>query len=283
MIQGLIAFAAENDITKSIDSIIPGGLANIFNFGLALGALIAFGTIIYAGILYSASGDNSSKQKDAREWIWAAIQGLGLLALGFIILRIINPNLVSIKPVLVNAVPDLVYDDNTPLGNYTPLSFSTLGTSGFVSPLSVVTIGNSVYGNRCSPMEDCCRPHKGIDLTPSCGTPIMAMSNGTLWERYDEGGFGNYAVVDRGDGYASYYGHMSGFNTSLTDGQQVTAGQVIGYVGTTGASTGCHLHLEIRYNGVDTNVNPLFGASDKQANMEAECLPTGSCGQKSCS
>ena len=109
----MIALAAENNILNAVDSIIPGGLANIFNFGLALGALIAFGTIIYAGILYSASGDNSSKQKDAREWIWAAIKGLALIALGYLILNIINPNITSLK------VPSLNPLDALPVGGTT--------------------------------------------------------------------------------------------------------------------------------------------------------------------
>jgi len=82
-------------IIGAIDTLIPGGIANIFNFGLGIGAVLALGTIIYAGILYSVSGDNASKQKEAREWIIAAAKGLAVIACGYIILQIANPGMLN--------------------------------------------------------------------------------------------------------------------------------------------------------------------------------------------
>ena len=75
-----------------------GGVDNVFVFGLAIGGAIALGTIIYAGILYSMAGDNSSKQKEAREWIWAAVKGLAVIAFGFILLALINPEAFKATP-----------------------------------------------------------------------------------------------------------------------------------------------------------------------------------------
>ena len=86
-----IAKAADSGIVQGISDAIPGGLSNIFTLGLTIGGAIALGTIIYAGILYSMAGDNSSKQKEAREWIWAAVKGLAVIAFGFILLALINP------------------------------------------------------------------------------------------------------------------------------------------------------------------------------------------------
>jgi len=68
-----------------------GGISNILIFGLSIGGAIAFGTIVYGGIIYSMSGDNSSKQKEATAWIWAAVKGIAVMALGFFLLRLLNP------------------------------------------------------------------------------------------------------------------------------------------------------------------------------------------------
>ena len=84
-------------IISAINQFIPGGIDNIFNTGLGIGAILALGTIIYAGIIYSSSGDNASKQKEAREWIWAAVKGLALIAAGAILINIINPNIANIQ------------------------------------------------------------------------------------------------------------------------------------------------------------------------------------------
>jgi hypothetical protein len=87
----------QTGIITSIDRILPGGISNIFNLGLGIGAIIALGTVTYAGIIYSTSGDNSSKQKDAKAWIVAAAKGLALIAGGVILLNIVNPNIVDVN------------------------------------------------------------------------------------------------------------------------------------------------------------------------------------------
>ena len=97
-----VALAEESaGIISAIDGFIPGGIANAFNTGLGIGAILALGTVIYAGIIYSTSGDNASKQKEAREWIWAAVKGLALIAVGAILINIINPNVANIQEVQI--------------------------------------------------------------------------------------------------------------------------------------------------------------------------------------
>ena len=91
-------------IISAIDQFVPGGIDNIFNVGLGIGAILALGTIIYAGIIYSTSGDSDSKQKEAREWIWAAVKGLALIAAGAILINIINPNIANIQEADVREV-----------------------------------------------------------------------------------------------------------------------------------------------------------------------------------
>lgn len=87
------ADATTDSIVNSLNDAFSfaGGLSNILIFGLTLGGVIALGTIIYGGILFSISGDDSSKQKEAKAWIWAAVKGLAVMAFGFILLRLLNP------------------------------------------------------------------------------------------------------------------------------------------------------------------------------------------------
>ncbi|MDD4930781.1 MAG: peptidoglycan DD-metalloendopeptidase family protein [Candidatus Colwellbacteria bacterium] len=278
-------FAASEGILKSIGDFIPGGIQNLLNLGLGLGAILAFGTIIYAGILYTVSGDDSSKQKEARAWIWAAVQGLALLAFGFIVFNLINPKIVQMREI---EIPLLQYDDPNPPDYANPsvhISFNP-GSNSISSPLLSVSVGNSIYGTRCHPVDDCCKTHTGIDLGASCGTPVYAVSAGIARRYSDSNGYGNYIILDHGDGNVSYYAHLESF--SVEDGKTVRQGDQIGKVGTTGKSTGCHLHFELRkYDDssgryLTTNVNLLFGADGKRAAMEAECAPGTRCANNAC-
>jgi murein DD-endopeptidase MepM/ murein hydrolase activator NlpD len=97
------------------------------------------------------------------------------------------------------------------------------------------------------------RLHEGIDLGAASGTPILAAAAGTVIYAGWMDGYGNFVIIDHGGGIATAYGHQS--SIAVTDGQSVTQGQVIGYVGSTGHSTGPHLHFEVRVNG--SAVDPL--------------------------
>jgi murein DD-endopeptidase MepM/ murein hydrolase activator NlpD len=97
------------------------------------------------------------------------------------------------------------------------------------------------------------RMHEGIDIAVPEGTPIRAAKAGTVAIAAYTGGYGNYTCVDHGSGISSCYGHQSSYAVSA--GDQVAQGEVIGYSGNTGSSTGPHLHFEIRVNG--TAVDPL--------------------------
>ena len=97
------------------------------------------------------------------------------------------------------------------------------------------------------------RMHEGIDLAVRVGTPVVAAASGTVIVAGWLGGYGNLVVIDHGNGIATAYGH----NTSVTVGvgQSVAQGQLISYSGSTGHSTGPHVHFEVRING--TPVDPL--------------------------
>lgn len=115
------------------------------------------------------------------------------------------------------------------------------------------TYFSSPFGYRDHPLTGEWRMHYGVDLAAPTGTPIYASRSGVVTTAaYQEGGAGNYVSINHGDGYASIYMHMTHYIVSA--GEYVTAGQVIGYCGSTGGSSGPHLHFGISYRG--TYVNP---------------------------
>jgi murein DD-endopeptidase MepM/ murein hydrolase activator NlpD len=110
----------------------------------------------------------------------------------------------------------------------------------------------SGFGWRSSPWGDGSELHPGIDIANSMGTPVVATADGEVVKSEASGGYGNIVQIDHGNGITTIYGHNSRFAVSV--GQSVKKGQVISYVGSTGRSTGPHLHYEIRVNG--TPVDP---------------------------
>lgn len=94
--------------------------------------------------------------------------------------------------------------------------------------------------------------HKGLDIANSMGTPIRAAAAGTVtYAQYNSGGYGNLVIISHGNGVQTYYGHCS--KLYVTQGQTVSQGEVISAMGSTGISTGSHLHWEVRINGVAQN------------------------------
>jgi murein DD-endopeptidase MepM/ murein hydrolase activator NlpD len=97
--------------------------------------------------------------------------------------------------------------------------------------------------------------HSGIDYAAPRGTPILAAGNGTVETAARSSGYGNLIVLKHTNGYETAYAHQSSFAKGIAPGVKVRQGQIIGYVGSTGLSTGPHLHFEIRVNG--QAVDPL--------------------------
>jgi murein DD-endopeptidase MepM/ murein hydrolase activator NlpD len=95
------------------------------------------------------------------------------------------------------------------------------------------------------------RMHEGIDIAGASGTPIGAAAGGTVIVAGPSGGYGNLVVVDHGGGLSTAYAHMSSISVSV--GQSVGRGATVGGMGTTGNSTGVHLHFEVRAGGVAQN------------------------------
>ena len=110
-------------------------------------------------------------------------------------------------------------------------------------------IMRSGFGSRRHPILGYVKMHTGVDWATAYGTPIFASGNGVVEVAGWEGGYGKYVKLKHNNGYETAYGHMSAFAKGLEVGKRVRQGQVIGFVGSTGQSTGAHVHYEILVNG----------------------------------
>ncbi len=113
----------------------------------------------------------------------------------------------------------------------------------------------SGFGSRYHPILGYSRPHTGVDWANRIGTPIVSAGNGTVIKAEWDSGYGRRIEVQHTNGYVTAYSHMSGFGKGISPGVRVKQGQVIGYLGNTGLSTGPHLHYEVIING--SFVDPL--------------------------
>ncbi len=128
---------------------------------------------------------------------------------------------------------------------------------GLVADLRIPVSGvrTSGFGPRLHPILKEMRPHTGVDWAAPTGTPVYAAQSGVVRLAQVQGGYGNLMVLDHGAGLETRYAHLHAFAEALVPGTKVRKGQVIAYVGSTGRSTGPHLHFEVRRGG--TPVNPV--------------------------
>jgi murein DD-endopeptidase MepM/ murein hydrolase activator NlpD len=137
---------------------------------------------------------------------------------------------------------------NSPGSSGSSNSPPSRGTGRFIWPASGGI--TSYYGPRIHPVTGVNKLHTGIDIGAPHGAPIKAADGGTVISAGWMNGYGNTVIINHGGGYSTLYAHMSSIAVS---GGSVSKGQVIGYVGSTGLSTGPHLHFEVRINGAPTN------------------------------
>lgn len=134
---------------------------------------------------------------------------------------------------------------------YTGTGSTATGT--YIWPCPSSTYVTSAFGMREHPLFGDERPHSGIDISGSAGSEVLAADSGTVAVATYSSSYGNYVTIYHSNGDYTLYAHMS--SLAVTAGQNVTQGDVIGYVGSTGWATGPHLHFEIRVNG--STVDPL--------------------------
>lgn len=123
------------------------------------------------------------------------------------------------------------------------------------SPLRFRRITSTFSRGRFHPILKKYRPHHGVDYGAPVGTPIESAGSGVVKKAGWNGGYGNYVEIRHSNGYSTAYGHLSRIGKGIRAGAKVEQGQVIGYVGSTGLSSGPHLHYEVKVNG--RLINPL--------------------------
>jgi murein DD-endopeptidase MepM/ murein hydrolase activator NlpD len=140
----------------------------------------------------------------------------------------------------------------------------TIDNSGAISIPSIQPLANfaftSAFGVRADPFRGTAAMHAGIDLSAPYGTPIYATADGMVERAEWFGGYGNMVEIDHGKGIATRYGHMS--RIAAHNGTHVKRGDLIGYVGSTGRSTGNHLHYEVRIDGHAVNPIPFLQSAN---------------------
>jgi murein DD-endopeptidase MepM/ murein hydrolase activator NlpD len=117
----------------------------------------------------------------------------------------------------------------------------------------------SSFGSRSDPFTGRRARHNGIDIPGPLGTPIYATADGTIGRAQRVGGYGNYVEIEHGNAIQTRYGHLSAI--AVISGQRIRRGDILGYMGSTGRSTGSHLHYEVRIAGAPVNPIP-FVAED---------------------
>lgn len=153
---------------------------------------------------------------------------------------------IAIKPINM-AIKSYIHQ---PVSATSPATKSQPASKEFGLPVPDVK-ASSEFGMRKNPVDGGYRLHDGIDIPHAQGTPILASRSGKVLSAGTKGGYGLTVVIDHGDGYETLYAHCSELKVSA--GQQVNKGDVVGLVGTTGNSTGPHLHFTIKLNGKPVN------------------------------
>jgi hypothetical protein len=149
---------------------------------------------------------------------------------------------------------------------------TTVAASGsWRPPFQQAYVRTSAFGTRFHPIHHVWKLHAGVDLVSQPGPgPVVAVAAGTVTEAAYRGGYGNAVDVDHGGGITSRYAHLARINPTIAVGTAVTAGQVLGVEGSTGTSTGNHLHLEILING--DPVDPVPFMAERGAPLDGRAV-----------
>jgi murein DD-endopeptidase MepM/ murein hydrolase activator NlpD len=133
-----------------------------------------------------------------------------------------------------------------------------------INPVEVMKF-SSGFGYRNAPTRGASRNHKGIDIPGPVGTPIYATADGVIGRAQWLGGYGKYVEINHGNAVQTRYGHLSAMN--VAPGQSVRKGDILGYMGSTGRSTGSHLHYEVRIAGEAINPTAFLSPLTAESNI----------------
>ncbi len=155
-----------------------------------------------------------------------------------------------------------LYEDSQGRENFYDINGKTAKRKLRATPINGARLSSS-FGKRRHPILGYRKMHAGVDFAAPRGTPILAAGSGTVERANRYGSFGNYILIRHTDGYKTAYAHLQKFARGVRAGAYVKQDQIIGYVGTTGRSTGPHLHYEVIHNGKKINPRRLSQLSGK--------------------
>jgi murein DD-endopeptidase MepM/ murein hydrolase activator NlpD len=133
-----------------------------------------------------------------------------------------------------------------------------------INPVDIMKF-SSGFGYRSAPTRGASRNHKGLDIPGPVGTPIYATADGTIGRAQWVGGYGKFVEINHGNAVQTRYGHLSAMN--VVPGQRIRKGDVLGYMGSTGRSTGSHLHYEVRIAGEAINPTAFLSPVAPSSNL----------------
>jgi len=157
-------------------------------------------------------------------------------------------------------------------GYFTPEGES-MRTAFLRNPLDVFRISSNFNPNRRHPILNTIRAHRGTDYAAPTGTPVRATADGTVTWAARNGSFGNLVVIEHQGNYETKYAHLNSYANGIRNGARVRQGQVIGYVGATGAATGPHLHYEFLINGVHHDPRTVLDKLPQMITLAEDEMP----------
>lgn len=165
------------------------------------------------------------------------------------------------------------YQDRDGNVNYYTPEGKAMRKAFLSTPVDYARITSHFNANRRHPILNRIRAHKGVDYAARIGTPVKAAGDGTVTFMGRKGGYGQVVILQHGEHFETVYAHLSDFGRSLLEGDSVSQGDVIGYVGQTGLATGPHLHYEFRVDGVHRNPETVSsGASRNEMALNGYAL-----------
>jgi murein DD-endopeptidase MepM/ murein hydrolase activator NlpD len=162
--------------------------------------------------------------------------------------------------------------DSTKKGEYFDETGQSLRREFLKAPLNYNRISSKFSNSRYHPVLKIYRPHHGVDYAAPAGTPVYSIGNGKVIGKGYENGGGNYVKIKHNSVYTTAYMHLKGFATGIKQGSSVSQGQLIGYVGSTGLSTGPHLDFRVYKNG--SPIDPLSMQSPPAEPVSKEMMPS---------
>lgn len=147
----------------------------------------------------------------------------------------------------------VLYEQENGISNYFTPDGKSMRKAFIRTPVDFARISSRFNLRRKHPILHKIRAHKGTDYAAATGTPIKATGDGKVIHAARKGGYGKTVIIQHGQSITTLYAHMNGYARGIRSGKRVKQGQIIGYVGSTGRSTGPHLHYEFRVNGVHKN------------------------------